>query len=159
MVTKNAKGVFGRRPRSANGMEASRISAAATLGLVPSSGAHALGRLVMEFRGCDPVRLFDHQPAVGRCRKAHAAGKALRQPLCRRAAEVEPEIQVLRGRTRTAGSAVPGPDVPRRSWCRPVHRSRRCPPAAIRNSWWPARRESGSGVRLGAKPTPARRWC
>ena len=65
-------------------------------GLAPLTGTHVLVRgLVMELGRRGPVGLSDHQPAVGRRREAHAAAETLRQPLGRRAAEVEPEIQAL----------------------------------------------------------------
>ena len=104
------EGLVGRRPRSANGMATSRISAAATRGVACRAAPRAVWRPSGAARRSGPVRAHDHQPAVGRGREADAASKTLRQLSARPAHPGRDGDRGARGRTRTGGSEPPARD-------------------------------------------------
>ena len=106
-----------------------------------------------------PLGLPDHQPAVRRCRKAHAAAETLRQPLCRRAAEVEPEIQVLEVEPEPQGPQFRIPMFPAghgAGRCIGLDDARRQP---FEIAGGPPVENRVQESDWGRRPTPARRSC
>ena len=89
-------GFPGRRPRSLNETDASRISSAAIRGSAVFMASHAplLRALIQNGRGLAAGGEEDEPPIAGR-RESHAAAKAFLQSPPRRVAKIEPKVKVL----------------------------------------------------------------